>query len=73
MTGYAVLCTSCEKPATHKVAAKWSDGATEEMKTYYLSCEGCLAIHLESARVKRTACRLAEGETLGEPQVLIRN
>jgi hypothetical protein len=68
---YPVLCytTGCGKPAHFKIAACWSDGLTHELKTYYLACEPCLAALLASARVKQTACRLTEGETLDPPVV----
>ena len=41
---YLVCCTGCGRPAGFKVAARWSDGATAELKTYALGCEGCLPV-----------------------------
>ena len=71
MPPYPVRCyaAGCEQPAAFKIAARWSDGLTHELKTYYLSCPACVAGLLAAARVKRAACRLAPGETLDEPGV----
>ena len=71
MPPYPVLCyaAGCGKPAAFKIAARWSDGATRELKTYYLSCPECLPTLYASAVVKRVACRLAPGETLDAPGV----
>lgn len=71
MPPYPVRCYApgCAGEAAFKVAAHWSDGQTDELKTYALACPGCLARLLATARVKRAACRLAAGETLDEPGV----
>ena len=71
MPPYAVLCYArgCPEPAAYKVAARWSDGNTHELKTYYLACEECLAKLFDEAVTKRGACRLAPGETLDIPGV----
>ena len=66
---YPVLCSGCGRPAGFKVAARWSDGATAELKTYALGCAGCLPLLLPKARVRWAACRRAEGETLDLPAV----
>ena len=44
MPPYPVLCSCpcCGQPAVYKIAARWSDGVTQELKTYALSCEACL-------------------------------
>ena len=68
MQPYPVNCP-CGAPAAHKVAARWSDGFTHELKTYALCCPACLPAAVAAARVKRAACRLAHGETLGEVAV----
>ena len=70
---YPVCCTACGQPAGFKVAARWSDGATAELKTYALSCQPCLAVQLAKARVRWAACRRAEGETLDLPAVYERD
>lgn len=71
MPPYPVLCSrvGCGKPAVYKIAARWSDGLTEELKTYALSCEGCLPDLLRRSREKQAACRLAPGESLDRPGV----
>lgn len=71
MSPYPVLCyvAGCSAPAAYKVAARWSDGTTHELKTYALACPGCLPALLARARQKRAACRLAAGETLDAPGV----
>ncbi|MDB5307912.1 MAG: hypothetical protein JWO38_2114 [Gemmataceae bacterium] len=68
MPPYPVLCYApgCPGPAAFKVAARWSDGLTHELKTYSLACPDCLGPLFAGARAKRAACRLAPGETLDE-------
>jgi hypothetical protein len=71
MPPYPVLCyrPGCDKPALYKIAARWSDGVTQELKTYGLSCEECLPTLFRHSRVKQAACRLAAGETLDPPGI----
>ncbi|HEY1186863.1 MAG TPA: hypothetical protein VGE74_04355 [Gemmata sp.] len=71
MSPYPVLCYApgCGAPALYKLAAKWSDGTTAELKTYGLSCAACLPQLFALAHQKRAACRLAVGETLDVPSV----
>jgi len=71
MPPYPVICyaVGCANPATFKIAARWSDGVTHELKTYYLACTACLPKLYASAVSKRAACRLAPGETLDEPGI----
>lgn len=71
MPPYPVLCYApgCSTPAAFKVAARWSDGHTHELKTYALACPDCLPALFARAVVKRAACRLAPGESLEEPGV----
>jgi hypothetical protein len=68
---YPLRCYSpeCGEPAVYKIAARWSDGVTQELKTYALSCPACLAESFRRSREKRTVCRLAPGETLEEPGI----
>ena len=72
LSGYPVTCTSCPAAARYKIAAVWTDGLKHELKTYFLSCDACLATHLASARVKHAACTLTEGESLLPPAVFER-
>lgn len=71
MPSYPVLCYTpgCGKPAVYKIAARWSDGATEELKTYSLCCAGCLAGAFRRGQEKQVACRRAPGEVLEPPGI----
>ncbi len=71
MPPYPVLCTTpgCERPALCKIAARWSDGVTEELKTYALCCAECLAAAFRRAAAKQAACRRAPGEILEAPGI----
>lgn len=71
MPPYPVLCYTpgCGKPARYKIAARWSDGVTEELKTYGLTCHDCLATWYARAKRSRAACRLAPGESLENPAI----
>ena len=68
---YPVLCyaTGCSREAIYKIAARWSDGVTGELKTYSLACADCVSGLFRDARARKAACRLAAGETLGDPEV----
>ncbi|HUR52778.1 MAG TPA: hypothetical protein VMZ71_01520 [Gemmataceae bacterium] len=71
MSPYPVRCYApgCSQPAAFKIAARWSDGLTHELKTYSLACPDCVEKLFAAAGTKRAACRLAPGETLDEPGV----
>jgi hypothetical protein len=71
MPPYPVLCyaNGCSHPATFKIAAHWSDGVTNELKTYALACPGCVKKLFAAAIEKRASCRIAPGESLSEPGV----
>ncbi len=70
MTVYPVACCGeCGAMAAFKIAAQWSDGPTQELKTYFLSCQSCLVNLFPKATAKQRACRLAPGETLAPPGV----
>jgi hypothetical protein len=71
MPPFAVLCShaGCGRPALYKIAARWSDGVTQELKTYALSCESCLAEQFCRSRAKQAACRLTAGERLDAPGI----
>lgn len=68
---YPVTCYSkhCRQLAVYKIAARWSDGQTEELKTYNLSCEQCLPELFRLSRQKQRECRLAPGEVLDPPGI----
>ena len=71
MPPYPVLCYApgCRNEAAFKIAARWSDGVTGELKTYFLTCPTCLPELFPVVKVKQGACRLAPGESLGPPEV----
>jgi hypothetical protein len=71
MPPYPLVCYTqgCNQPAVYKIAARWSDGVTGELKTYGLSCAACLPAWFRRARARRAACRMTAGETLDEPGV----
>jgi hypothetical protein len=68
---YPVICYAkgCPREAVFKIAARWSDGVTRELKTYFLACADCLPELYQTARIKKPQCRLAQGEMLGDPEV----
>lgn len=68
MSPYPVLC-SCKSPAAFKVAARWSDGTTQELKTYALACASCLPSLFAAAVAKRAECHLTLGEALDAPGI----
>jgi hypothetical protein len=71
MPPYPLYCYNrdCGQLARYKIAARWSDGVTGELKTYALSCPDCLAASFRRSREKQAACRLAPGETLEPPGI----
>lgn len=71
MSVYPILCyrAGCGQPAVYKIAARWSDGVTRELKTYALSCQACLKEQYRRSKSKQAACRLASGETLEVPGI----
>ena len=71
MPPYPILChqPGCARPAVYKIAARWSDGITEELKTYGLTCAACLAEWYRQSRAKQAACRRAPAEILEPPGI----
>ena len=71
MPSYPIYCTTrgCNHLAVYKIAARWSDGFTHELKTYALTCEACLPDWFRRSRAKHAACRLVSGETLEPPGI----
>jgi hypothetical protein len=71
MPAYPIHCYTrgCGQLAVYKIAARWSDGMTQELKTYALSCPACLSNWFRHSRSKQAACRLAPGETLEPPGI----
>ena len=73
LRSYPIHCTrtGCSGLAVYKIAALWSDGTTEELKTYALCCAECLAEVFRASCDKQKACRMAKGETLETPGVYL--
>jgi hypothetical protein len=71
MPCYRVVCyqPGCGQDAAYKIAARWSDGLTEELKTYAVVCPGCLASWFQLSREKQKKCRRAPGEVLEPPGI----
>jgi hypothetical protein len=73
MPPYPISCFTrdCGRLAQYKIAARWSDGVTQELKTYALTCPECLGAWFRQSRMKQAACRLAAGETLETPGIYL--
>jgi hypothetical protein len=73
LRSYTIHCTrkECARPAVYKIAARWSDGTTEELKTYALCCEQCLPEAFRASCAKQKACRTTRGETLETPGIYL--
>lgn len=73
MPPHPIYCyrPGCTRLAVYKIAARWSDGMTEELKTYSLSCAECLKEQFQLSRKKQAACRLAPGEVLESPGIFL--
>ena len=71
MPPYPIPCyrRGCDRPAAYKIAARWSDGVTGELKTYALTCADCLPDLFRQSCAKQAACRLAPNETLERPGI----
>src|SRR5712692_753693 len=71
MPSYPIYCyrKGCGRPAVYKIAARWSDGVTEELKTYALCCAECLPDWFRRSREKQAACHLAPGEIREPPGI----
>jgi len=73
MPPYPIICyqPDCGQPAVYKIAARWSDGVTEELKTYALSCPACLPTSYRRSLHNQASCRLAPGEILEPPGIFL--
>ena len=71
MPSYQVYCYTkgCKHPAKYKIAARWSDGVVNELKTYGLCCEECVAKWFQRGREQFHNCRLIPGESLEQPGI----
>ncbi len=71
LSSYPISCYTdgCTNPAAYKIAARWSDGQTQELKTYGLCCRECLEKCFRQSRRKQQDCRLTVNETLEPPGI----
>jgi len=71
MPPYPIYCYTrgCTNLAEYKIAARWSDGVTGELKTYGLCCHACLPVWFRQSRQEQSECRLAPGESLEVPGI----
>jgi hypothetical protein len=71
MPSYPLHCYTrgCGRLAQYKIAARWSDGVTGELKTYALCCAECLPAWFRQSRQRQATCRLAPGESLETPGI----
>ena len=71
MPPYPIHCqrAGCENPAVYKIAARWSDGVMEELKTYALCCAACLDQAYARSLSRQRACRRSSGELLETPEI----
>jgi hypothetical protein len=67
---YTILChTNCGNQAIYKIAARWSDGVIQELKTYSLCCAACLPEQFASSRKRFDQTRLLKDETSEPPGI----
>lgn len=68
MYSHDVNCTHpyCSDLATYKVAARWSDGGSEELKTYGFACSDHLGEVFQEAKNRRLDYTLCPGEAIEE-------
>lgn len=66
---YQVVCQSCCAPAVYKIASRWTDDHTSELKTYALSCAECVEKNMVDALRRRNECRTDPGERIDLPEV----
>jgi hypothetical protein len=73
MPPYPILCyePGCGVPAAYKIAARWSDGLTSELKTYGLACEQHLPAWFRWSLERQASCRRAKDEILERPGIYL--
>ncbi len=73
MPSYLIRCyePGCGRPAVYKIAARWSDGITAELKTYGLTCEEHLRAWFIRSRSRQAGCRRSKNEILDPPGIFL--
>lgn len=71
MYKYEVRCSvpDCEERAVYKIAARWSDGRFNELKTYGHACRAHVGDVFRTGELRRAVCPQVAGETVGETAV----
>lgn len=59
----------CNEPAAYKIAARWSDGVFNELKSYGFACSDHLGPIFRGAEDRRSDYNTTPGESLGEIQI----
>src|SRR5690606_5886963 len=64
---YTPICDveGCDRPATFKVGASWSDGTQSEMKNFGVYCSDHATEQMELAQQRQAGIRPAPGERVG--------
>jgi hypothetical protein len=67
MSRTIVCCAvpDCGEPASHKIAAPWSDGRFSELKTYGFACPAHVRDVLREAEVRWLDYEPVKGEVVG--------
>jgi hypothetical protein len=65
---YVVPCShpDCRQPASYKIAARWSDGQSAELKTYGFSCSEHLGSVFREAEQRRSDYMPSPSESIEE-------
>ena len=65
---YAPTCSApgCGRPASYKVAAVWTSGASWELKNYGLACDEHRVSQLIRGGLRRGDLVLGDGEVVGD-------
>jgi len=73
MPPYKIMCyePGCAHEAVYKIAARWSDGVIQELKTYGLVCPQCLPKWFYRSRQRQRSTRRAREETLDPPGIYL--
>lgn len=68
MNRHEVLCSveGCTRPASYKIAARWSDGSFAELKTYGFACSEHLGPVFRQAEGRQSDYKTSPSESLEE-------
>ncbi|HKI17912.1 MAG TPA: hypothetical protein VKA15_08525, partial [Isosphaeraceae bacterium] len=68
MSKNVVRCchAECREPASYKIAARWSDGRSAELKTYGFACSEHVGAVFRDSEQRRREYTPSEGELIEE-------